>query len=88
MLVFVIADAISIFLGIVLSFLPVVHTLPVVFGYDIDSALVLGFGEMRDVVSYVWPLQIMLQGALALFAYYAIKIGVRIFLGSRTPTND
>ncbi len=69
------------------SWLPAVTTLPTIGGFDIDSALISGMGQVQTIFSAFWPLQIMFIGFLFIMGYFIIKVGVRIFFGSRTPGN-
>jgi hypothetical protein len=72
-------------LGALFSWLPTINTLPVIVGYDIDSALVTGVGQMRAFFTAFWPLSIMFSGFLVIMGYYGIKLVLSFFLGSRTP---
>lgn len=72
-------------IGSVFSLLPAVATLPVVNGFDIDSALVVGMGELHTFVTAFWPLYDLFQAFLFLMGYFAFKIGLRFLIGHRTP---
>lgn len=74
--------------GIILSWLPTVTTIPPIFGFDIDSTLVTAMGYFNGVTSLFWPLAIILQGFLVLMGYYLLKITLIFFLGSRAPANN
>lgn len=80
-----ILNIIVLFIGAIFSWLPQVTTLPLINGYDIDSALVTGVGQLRAFTNTFWPLWIVFQGFLALFVYYILKASVKFFLGHRTP---
>lgn len=71
----------------VFYFLPVVDTLPTMFGYDIDSTLITAMAILQRVTEVVWPLGIAFKGFLVLMGYYITKLTLKIFLGSRTPGN-
>ncbi len=72
-------------IGAIFSFLPVVTTLPTIGGFDIDAALVTGIGQFNTVANAFWPLYYVFLGFLALLVYFAVKIGIRFFLGHRAP---
>jgi hypothetical protein len=72
-------------LGIILSWLPTITTIPPIVGYDIDGALVSGVGDFHAFVSYFWPLYDLWLGFLILMAYYMTKMVLRFFLGHRAP---
>ncbi len=75
-------------LGAIFSLFPVIDKLPVLFGFDIDTAIVNGMGSLQALFSTFWILQDIFYGFLALMTYYTIKVVIKFFLGSRTPTND
>ncbi len=71
--------------GIVFSWLPRIDTLPNMFGFDIDNALIIGMGYLNTFFKTFWPLQIMFEGFLVLLGYFLIKMTIRFFAGHRTP---
>lgn len=71
--------------GAIFAWLPDVTVLPTIGGYDIDSAFVTGIGSFNTFTQTFWPLKIVFTGFLFLMGYYAIKIGVKFFLGHRAP---
>ena len=75
-------------LGLLLAIFPDVTTLPTVFGYDIDGALVDGMGKFNTLSSNVWALQYVFYGFLAIISYYALKKVWNVFLGARSPTHN
>lgn len=85
MLINLLLNALVMAVGAIFSWLPQVETLPTIAGYDIDAALVTGIGQVNTFLNAFWPLKIMFQGFLFLLGYYAIKIGIRFFFGSRSP---
>lgn len=80
-------NAVIVILGVMFIWLPNVYTLPSIIGYDIDSALVNAIGIFNSFATSFWVLIPVLQGFLFILAYYTIKFGVRLFLGSRSPMN-
>ncbi len=86
MIVILILNFISIALGFIFGWLPVVDKLPTIGGFDIDAALVTGMGQFNNFIQTFWPIQILMQGFLVLMGYYAIKMLVRFFFGSRAPS--
>lgn len=76
------------FVGAVFSLLPQITTLPTIAGFDIDSALVSGVGQMRAFFVAFWPLAILMQGFAALMAYFILKMGLKFLFGSRAPGHD
>jgi hypothetical protein len=85
MLVMLLLNVIVLFLGAFFSFFPTVDTLPLIVGYDIDGALVSGVGQLHSFFATFWYLGVLFQGFLALMVYYAGKMIVRVFFGSRAP---
>jgi hypothetical protein len=73
------------FLGAFFSYFPVVDTLPTIVGYDIDTALVNGMGQLHAFFETFWYLGVLFQGFIALMVYYAGKMAVKLFFGSRAP---
>lgn len=73
------------FIGAITSWLPKVDTLPKIFGYDIDTPLAQGMASFYQFIQYIWPLQPVFYAFLALMGYHAIKLFVRVILGSRAP---
>ena len=78
-------NLIVLILGAIFSFLPAVTVLPHIVGYDIDSALVSGMGNVNMFFSAFWAVGIMFQGFLAILIYIGIKMGAKAFLGHRVP---
>lgn len=62
-----------------------VTTLPTIGGFDIDTNLVTGMGELKTFMGAFWPLQDMFYGFLALMAYFALKMFLGFVLGHRAP---
>lgn len=85
MIVMLILNVLVLILGAVFSWLPQVTTLPSIVGFDIDTALVTGVGQMHAFFVSFWPVYIMFQGFLVLMGYYALKLAIRFFLGHRAP---
>jgi hypothetical protein len=83
MIVNILVNTIALILGALFSWLPVVTTIPKIFGFDIDAALVTGIGQFNTVATYVWPLRDMFGAFLVLMTYYGVKIIVIFFLGHR-----
>lgn len=71
--------------GAVFSLLPTVDTLPTIFGFNIDAALVSGVGALNTFTNTFWPIRDLLGGFFFLMGYYAFKIGLRFLLGHRAP---
>ena len=78
-------NTIVLLLNGVFGLFPVVTTLPSIGGFDIDANLVTGIGEARTFFTAFWPFLVVFQGFLFLLGYYAVKMLIRLFLGSRTP---
>jgi len=72
-------------LGAIFSWLPVVTTLPTIYGFDIDGALVTGVGQLHTFTQTFWPIQYMFGAFLFLMTYYIVKMAVGFFLGHRAP---
>lgn len=72
-------------IGIIFWPLPTITTLPTIGGYDIDSALVSGMGELNAYAAAVWPLQDVFVAVLVLFSYYGLKMILKLVLGSHAP---
>jgi len=68
-----------------LSFLDIVTTLPMINGYDIDSALVSGVGQAYNFAAVVWPVRDVLLGAAVLWAFHGLMLFLKAILGSRAP---
>jgi hypothetical protein len=75
-------------LNILFGWLPTITTLPTIIGFDIDSALVTGMGQLNTVITSVWVLGYLMQGFLFIMGYYIIKMTLRFFLGSRAPSHS
>lgn len=80
-LLLIIATAIT----ALVSWLPIVTTLPPIAGYDIDTALVNGVGQAYNFFEVMWVVKDVLLGALFLWGFYGLMLGVRLFLGHRAP---
>jgi len=87
MIINLILNVVVLILGAIFSWLPQVTVLPNIVGYDIDTALNNGIGQMYVFFNAFWPLEIMFQGFLFLLGYYAIKMVLKFFLGSRAPAS-
>ncbi len=72
-------------LSIIFSGLPKVTTLPTINGFDIDSTLLTGVGDLNTVFGTFWYLRDFFYGALVLLTYYGIKMLLKAVLGSRAP---
>ena len=68
-----------------LPIFPEIKTLPTIFGFDIDTALVNGMGYVHTLFNTFWVLGIMFNGFLFLGAYYIGKLVLQFFLGHRAP---
>lgn len=73
------------FFSEVFSMFPVVTKLPTIAGYDIDSAFTAAGGQIHQFLTDVWIVNDVLLGALFLFAYYGIKMILKLLLGHRAP---
>jgi hypothetical protein len=71
--------------GIIFEGLPKVTTLPTINGFDIDSTLLSGVGDLNVIFGTFWYLKDVFIGALILLAYYGIKMVLKAVLGSRAP---
>lgn len=85
MIINLLLNVFILFIGAIFSWLDVVETLPQIGGYDIDTALVNGVGQMNQFFFTFWYLQIMFYGFLFLLGYFAVKNIIKFFLGSHTP---
>lgn len=85
MIVNLLIQAVIILLAVITSWLPTVTTLPEIVGYDIDTALVNGVGQLRTVIQSFWVFGIVLDGLLVLMLYYIAKVLLRMFIGHRAP---
>jgi hypothetical protein len=85
MIVDLLLNVLLLVIGAIFSILPIVYTLPTIAGYDIDAALVSGIGQFNVFTTAFWPLSVMFQGFLVIMLYYALKMGLRFFLGHRAP---
>lgn len=85
MIVGLFLNIIVLFIGAVFIWLPQVETLPLIVGFDIDTALVNGIGQLNVFLNAFWPIKIMIQGFLFLMGYYGLKMILRFFLGQRAP---
>ena len=80
-------NLIVLIIGVILSWLPTVTTLPLINGYDIDTAFVTGMSQLNSLFTTFWALSIMFQGFLFIMAYYILKLTLKFFLGHRSPIN-
>lgn len=87
MIINLLLNVVVLFIGALFSWLPQVTTLPYIVDYDIDTALVNGVGQLRTFFEAFWVLGIMFQGFIFLLGYYSIKMVLKFFLGSRSPTS-
>lgn len=85
-IVFLINTLIAI-LTIIFGWLPDVVKLPSIVGYDIDSALVTGMGQINTIMKSIWVLQYLIGGFLVIMGYHLIKLVLKFILGSRAPHN-
>lgn len=76
------------FLKILFGWLPLVTTIPPIFGVDIDSALVTGMGSFYRFTATFWMFGDLMLGFLAILGYLLTKQVIKLFLGSRTPGAD
>ena len=72
-------------LGSIFSWLPQVTALPSIAGFDLDTALATGIGQMNTFFVSFWPLKYMFDGFLVLMTYYGLKMAIRFVLGHRSP---
>lgn len=87
MITTIILDLVTFVIKFVSELWPVVETLPVINGFDIDGTLVLGLAQVNQFFETFWPLAIMFGGFLFLMGYYIIKMTVKFVFGHRTPGN-
>lgn len=85
MIVSLILNIIVLVIGIIFTFLPAISTLPPLFGYDIDKALVTNFGYVARFMYYFWPVGYLYMFLQAILGYHIVKIVFRLFFGSRAP---
>lgn len=85
MIVIFLINVIVAILSVIFGWLPDVTKLPTIVGYDIDSALVTGMGQINTIMKSVWVLQYLIGGFLAIMGYHLIKIVLKFILGSRAP---
>jgi hypothetical protein len=78
-------NVIVVVLSVVFGWLPDVHTLPQIMGYDIDTALVNGMGQINTIMASVWVLKYLVGGFLFIMGYHLIKMVLKFILGSRSP---
>ena len=65
--------------------LPTIETLPTILGVDIDTQLSQGVGMFYTFADAIFPIYDVFLGLLVLMGYYAVKMGLRFFLGHRAP---
>ncbi len=85
MVINLLINVITLLLGSIFSHFPSVTTLPPIFGYDIDTAMVSGMGGFNTFITTFWPVKYMFEGFLAILAYFGIKMVARLLLGHRAP---
>lgn len=85
MLIMLVLNVIVLGIGAIFVWLPEVHVLPHIIGYDIDTALLTGMGYVNRVFDSIWPLWYVFQGMLYVMIYYTIKMALRLLLGHRAP---
>lgn len=85
MITTLILNIIIMFVGALFFWLPEITALPTIVGYDIDTALVNGVGNLNVWLNAFWPLKYMIGGFLALMFYYGIKMVLIFLLGHRAP---
>jgi ABC-type phosphate/phosphonate transport system permease subunit len=85
MIINLLIGLITLILGAIFSWLPIVTTLPTIAGFDIDGALVTGMGQFNTFVTTFWPLDYMFKAFLVLMGYYGLKMLITFFLGHRAP---
>lgn len=71
--------------GIIFEGLPKVTTLPTINGFDIDTALINGVGDLNVVFGTFWYLKDVFIGGLIILTYFGIKMLLKTVLGSRAP---
>jgi hypothetical protein len=87
MIITLLINVILSIVGIIFMWLPVIHTLPTINGFDIDGAFVTGMGQLNTVMSQAWALQDFFIGFLFIMGYYILKMVLKTILGSRAPHN-
>lgn len=85
MLINILLNFLLILVGAIFSFLDPVTALPTIHGYDLDSMLATGIGQLNQIMLVFWPLQIMFWGFLFLMLYYILKMTLRLIIGHRSP---
>lgn len=85
MIINFILNVVVLILSVIFGWLPSIEKLPSIVGFDIDTALSNGMGQLAFVMTNVWPLQIFFQGFAFLMSYYILKMVVKFFFGSRAP---
>ena len=85
MLTMLIINVIVLFLGALFIWSPLITTLPIILGFDIDAALVTGVGQFKTLAQTFWPWEYVFYGLLVILGYFAIKQVLKFFLGSRAP---
>lgn len=88
MIISTILDLITFFVSIITHLLPTVTTLPNIAGFNIDSALVSGVGQLNQFTNAFWPIADMLFAFFALVSYYILKKIAILILGSRSPAGN
>ena len=87
MITTLILNIIVMVVGVFFFWLPQITVLPTIGGYDIDTALVNGVGQMNTVLVAFWPIKHFMIGFGVLLGYFIIKMTLKFFLGHRAPTN-
>jgi hypothetical protein len=54
-------------------------------GFDIDTALLNGVGQLKFFFTIFWPIADMFLGFLFLMGYYGLKMLLGFILGHRAP---
>ncbi len=85
MIIILLINLVVLILGSIFSLFDQVTTLPTLFGFDIDAALVTGVGSLHSLFTTFWVLGDIFNGFLALMSYYGLKMIIRFFFGHRSP---
>lgn len=72
-------------IGVIFKPFDPITVLPTIGGVDIDTQLVTAVGWMNRIFETFWPLEIMMRAFMFIMGYYATKLILKFFLGSRTP---
>lgn len=87
MLVNLLINLVLLIIGAVLSLpiFPKIDKFPTINGYDIDSALVTGLGQLHQIMGTFWIIKDVFYAFLFLLGYYGLKMVVKLFFGHRSP---